>query len=205
VRIDPDKIHRTEWHAQPIRGHAPVTAVRAGPVTTSRATVERKPSVASADTRISQWQERLQDRVDDEAENGEELSAVELVAEAVGLLQNATDTALAVVDRQAGEARAETQGELTALRKRVNDLEEARRADADKHQRELAKLLKRLEAFETKTGEQVDRVHAALRVEAADAAEARSVARLQMSSRGKLHRARVQQRMAVKELEGVGP
>jgi hypothetical protein len=83
--------------------------------------------------------------------------------------------------------------------------EEARRADADKHQRELAKLLKRLEAFETKTGEQVDRVHAALRVEAADAAEARSVARLQMSSRGKLHRARVQQRMAVKELEGVGP
>ena len=203
MKADADGVHRTEWRAQPILDHAPVVATRAAATITTHDRIERAsraPPVASVERRINEWVDRLQDQVDDAVEDGEGLSDVELVAEAAGLLQNATDTALATLDRQiakAGEAHAEAQGEIDALRRRVNDLETARRADADRHQRELVTLTKRLEAFEKTSSVEIEKVRAALRIEAAEAAEGRSIERLRSSSWSKLHRAKVEQRLAL--------
>jgi hypothetical protein len=195
-------IARSQWKTEdhPL-AHGPVTPTRAAATITTHERPRKPPSVISADTRVAQWADRLQDIVDDEIEGGgDELGVVDLIAEAAGLLQNATDTALAVVDRQAGEARAEAQSEIAALRKRVNDLETARRAAEERHRSEMAGLMKHVEAVEATTRAEVEEVHGVVRLMSAEAAEARSVERLRSSSWSKRHRVKVGQRMAAREL-----
>jgi hypothetical protein len=198
VKPGSDGVIRQEWivddHPIP---HAPTTPTRAAATVVTPAPIDRAPPVASVAGRVGEWNDRLQAIVDDEIEGGgEELSAVELIAEAVGSLQNAVDRALAVLERQTGETAGEAASEIAALRLKVAELEEARRADEDRHRREVARLAKRMETI----GAEVDEVHDALRLEAAEAAEARSITRLRTSSWMRRHNATVGLKLAQREL-----
>jgi len=161
----------------------------------------RPPSIES---RINEWDRRLGDIVDDEVEGGgEEPSDVELIAEGLGLLQHAVDRALATRERQTDQAAGEAADAIAALRQQVARLEDARRSDQERHRREVARLAERMETLETTIRADVGEVHAALRIEAAEAAEGRSIARLKQSSWMRRHNATVGLKLAQRELASV--
>jgi hypothetical protein len=172
------------------------------PVRTSRAieTVDAPaaPSpVASAEARVNEWTDRLQDLVDDELEAGEELSAVELIAEASGLLQNAVDNAL---DRLEREMASRFGAEIEGLHAKIVSLTADRAADQERHRREVAGLVVRMQKLELETRAEVGEAHDAVRLAAAEAAEGRSIERLRQSSWKKRHDSRVGMKLTQREL-----
>jgi len=205
MRQSPDGIVRQEWpsdaHLEGGLDQNPDVGGRAQYGRPPAARDAREPPVASVNTRIGEWSDRLQDLVDDELEGGgEEPSAGELIAEAAGLLQNAVDRALVNIERQIGEAAGQAANVIAALERRICELEDARRSDQERHRR----LGERMQRLELQTRAEVDEVHAALRIEAAEAAEGRSIARLKQSSWMKRHNSRVGLRLVEQELERDG-
>lgn len=162
--------------------------------------VESAVSVLSVEARAKEWDDWLTRRADEDAQAEGEEEAVPvdpLLVEGLAALQHATDRALASQEKQLLD-RLDAENE--ALRAKLAEAGARRRSDADSCEREIVKLTKRLEAFEAASREEVEEVHAALRIEMAEAAEARSVERLRSSSWMKRHKARVGMKLAQREL-----
>jgi hypothetical protein len=201
MKADHDGVIRQEWRPQPT--HPPAVSARAGPeiVTSEPLAPATKPFIVSSDIRVEEWIDRLEALVDDEIEAGEELSDVEIIAEAVGLLQNATDRALAdVVDK----LRVET----GALRRSLDSVTASLSATRRKQVEERAAMRARITDLEGKLAEQqrtyaveAERWLSELRTLAAEQAEQRAVADLRHSRTGRSHSAKVQMRLLRRELE----
>ena len=163
----------------------------------------RRPSAdAIFDERFAAWESWIEDAVDDDIEDGGDgqLSGADIAPSLAANLLTLVDRAVADVERRTGEAAAKAASTIDALRDQVARLQSARRLDAERHRRTVERLAERIKTHELETSAKVDKVHDALTLMEAEAAEARSVDRLRTSSWIKRHRALVQQRLVQREL-----
>jgi hypothetical protein len=204
MKVDPDGLIRGEWKPVTLP-HAPVNAARAGPTVTASdpsplSTEQRREADEAEALHVA---ERWLDFLDDDGEGG----GVEDIARALAVLDlgiaERLDAAAATARARVavhGRALARLRAGLDAEREEVVRLKSARRLDAERHRRVVESLTERLKRHESETAAKVDKIHDALMLAEAEAAEARSVDQLRTSLWMKRDRALVQQRLVARDL-----
>ena len=188
------------------RGFPPYFASRRSRFRTSRsietatlaAEDKREPPVATVDTRIGEWTDRLQELVDDEVEAGEELSAVELIAEGLGLFQDAVDKALGRLER---ETAGRFDPQIKGLHAKIVSLTADRAADQERHGAEVRSLRREIAQQAKDHAAEGERWRDELRTLANELAEMRALDRLRHTRAGRSHDPAMALRLARKELE----
>jgi hypothetical protein len=202
VRVDADGVVRQEWGRQGSEADGDANPAVDGRAQYGRAPAvrdAREPPVASVERRIGEWSDRLQDLVEDEIEGGSEaLSAVELIAEGLGLLQNAVDKALAGLEREMVNRFG---GEIEGLHAKVAALEADWAADQKRQRAELLGLRTELAVQAKDHASEVEQWRGEITLLQTELAEQRSLDRLRNSRVGKSHAAEVQLRLVRRQLE----